>query len=121
MLQGDPSLVFALYARLPQDSMTRAQERDPENWRFYMGADPHYYVLAAIYDAVNVNTRATGMYKKGKAPSFEPWVLPENRVKAERMRRERATVKGFFRMVGGVATVQRKKGEPVTFTPVPMK
>jgi len=32
---------------------------------------------AALYDAVNLNTRATGQWAKGKAPTFDTWPRPE--------------------------------------------
>ena len=116
MLHGDPSLVFALYARLPQDSMTRAQERDSENWVYYMGADPSYYVLSALYDAINVNTVATGWFAKGKAPKFEPWEMPEGRAKAAAARAERRTVAGLFKALGG--QVGAKGATPKGMSPV---
>lgn len=115
MLDGDPSLVFALYARLPLDSMTRAQERGGDEWASFMGVDASYYLLAGIYDAVNVNTAATGWYKKGKAPKFEPWAVPERVAQVERDRREKATVRGLFASLGGqlAAAPRAKSGGPV--------
>lgn len=121
MLDGDPALVLALYARLPQDSMTRAQERDPENWFYYMGADPSYYLLAGIYDAVNLNTRATGQYKKGKAPVFEPYPLPEKRAALAAERAVRRTAAGLFRALGGQTAAVAGGDAGALFTPVPIK
>lgn len=32
--------------------------------------------MADIYDALNLNTRATGNWEKGKEPNFPPWPRP---------------------------------------------
>lgn len=115
MLDGDPSLVLSLYARLPSDSMTRAQERGGEHgWVHYMEADPTYYLLAGIYDAINVNTAATGWYAKGKAPKFDPWTLPEHAAKKAKERAERSTALGVYKALGGQLPTdipKRKRGQ----------
>jgi hypothetical protein len=41
---------------------------------FGWGTDRH--LLADVYDAVNQNTRATGTWAKGKAPTLPPWPRP---------------------------------------------
>lgn len=33
---------------------------------------------ADIYDALNLNTRATGNWEKGKAPNFPAWPRPNS-------------------------------------------
>lgn len=63
------------------------------------------YALAAIYDAVNLNTRATGNWAKGKAPKFEPFYRP----KLKKKRRKEAPATGgpgalkklYARIAGG--------------------
>lgn len=58
--------------RLPDTSLTvalAAGSRDHFGW----GVDRH--VLAATYDAVNLNTRASGQWK-GKAPTLPAWPRP---------------------------------------------
>lgn len=55
--------------------MTVSMMRDLDNWRDYFGKDPHWYVLADIYDATNQTTRATGSWKKGP-PKFDPYPRP---------------------------------------------
>lgn len=81
----DPSLILALYARLPEGSKTTAMRRDPDHWEYHVDVDGSYRVLAGIYDALNVNTAATGNWKK--RPKFEPWPVPEVLVKKLRKKR----------------------------------
>lgn len=80
----DPSLILALYARLPEGSKTRALQRDREHWEYHVDVDMSYRALAGIYDALNVNTAATGNFKK--RPKFDPWPLPEVLVKKAKRR-----------------------------------
>lgn len=49
--------------------------RDSFGW----SAETH--MLASIYDSINVNTLATGHFKKGKAPKFEPYPRPKTKQK----------------------------------------
>ncbi|MEU9126580.1 hypothetical protein AB0D08_00430 [Kitasatospora sp. NPDC048540] len=64
--------------RLPDTSLTVALAsggRDHFGW----GVDR--YLAADLYDALNVNTRATGNWPKGKAPKFPAWPRPAARAK----------------------------------------
>lgn len=67
--------------------------RDPEHWEFHVDVDAKYRALAAIYDALNLNTAATGNWKK--RPKFEPWPVPEVLTKkANRKKRSLADMLG---------------------------
>ena len=69
-----PSLVVALAQRLPDTSLTVALAsggRDHFGW----GVDRH--LTADLFDALNANTRATGNWAKGKAPTFPQWPRPD--------------------------------------------
>lgn len=73
----DPSLVISKIERLPDDSMTIALMRGSKEF-FGWGTDR--YLSADIYDALNVNTVATGNWKKGKTPDLPPWPRPKPKV-----------------------------------------
>jgi len=67
-------MVTALIARLPDTSMTHAlMLGGPEHLGW--GVDRH--LRASEYDAINLNTRATGHWEKGKAPDFGSWPRPK--------------------------------------------
>ena len=70
-----------LAQRLPDTSLTVALAsggRDHFGW----GVDRH--IAADIFDALNQNTRATGNWGKGKAPTFPAWPRPASRKKSEK-------------------------------------
>lgn len=56
--------------------MTQAEEQGSLD---HLGWDTDRYALAAIYDAINLNTRATGNWGKGKAPKFKPFYRPSSK------------------------------------------
>lgn len=68
-----PSLVLSLVYRLPEDSMFVALAR---GGREHFGWTHDRHLLASIYDALNVNTRATGNWAK-KAPDIPEWPRPK--------------------------------------------
>lgn len=68
-----PALVVALAQRLPDTSLTVALASGGRA-HFGWGVDRH--LLADVFDAVNVNTRATGQWGKGKVPKFPAWPRP---------------------------------------------
>lgn len=76
-----PRLVLALTQRLPDDSLTVALMQGGRE-HFGWGTDRH--LLANVYDAINVNTTATGQWKKGKAPDFPPCPRPETKRKPKK-------------------------------------
>jgi hypothetical protein len=59
--------------RLPDDCLTNALAGGGRE-HFGWGADRA--LLADIYDAINMNTKATGSWKKGKSPDFPAWPRP---------------------------------------------
>ena len=99
MVRGEisPSLAMALYEGLPVGSATWAIERGGEEyWRQYLGASQEYYALAGMFNAINTNTAATGMYKK--KPKFDPWPVPEVAVELAKKEKDKkpATVASLF-------------------------
>lgn len=83
--------------------MYYSQRQDREHWREYLDLEPGYYVLAGIFNALNDNTRATGMWAKGKAPKFRPWPTPQILIEHVKQKAERNTVAGLFRALTGGA------------------
>jgi hypothetical protein len=83
---------MALVQRLPDDSMTTALANGGRK-HFGWGTDRH--LLADLYDAVNVNTRATGQWKKGSEPEFKPWPRP-TRDESAPAKKKRVTVADIY-------------------------
>jgi hypothetical protein len=76
VVQGEgpaPSLVLLLIQRLPDDSLTSALA---SGGRQFFGWGQDRALLTELVDAVNINTRSTGNWKKGKAPDFPPYPRP---------------------------------------------
>lgn len=76
VIRGDgpsPSLVLMLARRLPDTSLTAALFA---GGREHFGWGQERHLLASLYDALNANTRATGQWRKGKAPKFPEWPRP---------------------------------------------
>ena len=69
-----PSLVLALCKGLPDTSLTVALMNGGREY-YGWGVDRH--IAADLYDALNQNTRATGMWGK-KPPDIPPWPRPGN-------------------------------------------
>lgn len=67
-----PSLVLPLIEGLPDDSMTAALA---SGGMHLLGWGEDRYLRVATYDALNLNTRATGNWKK--PPTFDPWRRPQ--------------------------------------------
>lgn len=59
--------------RLPDDSLTSALANGGRQ-HFGWGTDRH--LMADLYDAINLNTKATGNWKKGAQPDLPPWPRP---------------------------------------------
>lgn len=68
---------------LPADSMTHALVGGGMH---LFGWDDTRYLLAGIYDALNLNTRSTGNWKK--PPKFEPWPRPQAKGRTEEGRKK---------------------------------
>ncbi|UZJ23716.1 hypothetical protein RHODO2019_10905 [Rhodococcus antarcticus] len=77
--------------RLPDDSLTTALRMGGRD-HFQWGLDRH--LLASFYDAQNLNTKATGQWKKGKAPDFPAWPRPDTT--SERGEKKRVSVKDIY-------------------------
>lgn len=60
--------------RLPDTSLTVALQQGGRD-HFEWGVDRH--MAADMYDAINVGTRATGNWAKGKVPEFPPYPRPK--------------------------------------------
>lgn len=68
-----PALVMSMIYRLPEDSLYIAMRRGGRD-RF--GWTHDRYLLASIYDAMNINTQVSGNWK-AKAPNFPLWPRPD--------------------------------------------
>lgn len=55
-----------------------------DDWREHFGRSYEWYAIADLYDALNQNTRATGSWKKGKAPTFDPYPRPSTKKKKKK-------------------------------------
>ncbi len=84
-----PALVIQLVQRLPDTSLTAALSMGGKQF-FGWGMDR--FMLAAVYDALNANTRATGNWAKGKAPKFPEWPRP----KTEKVEKKPVTVADLY-------------------------
>lgn len=96
MIEGEgpaPSLVLALVQRLPDNSMTSALASGGKH-TFQWGVERH--MIADLYDAVNLNTKATGQWKKGKAPEFPAWPRPKSKPTEDRAQNTRTSVSDLY-------------------------
>lgn len=87
-----PVLVLMLVRALPDDSLTAALMRGGHQ---YLGWGQTRHMIADLYDAVNLNTRATGNWGKNKAPKFDPFPRPSSKPKPK------VTVRDIYRQFGG--------------------
>ncbi len=62
---------------------------------FGWGVDRH--ILAATFDALNINTRATGNYPKGKEPKFPMWPRPGE----DKPKKKKASVAELYKSFSG--------------------
>jgi hypothetical protein len=86
-------LVLLLVQRLPDDSMTAAlRQGGPQ----FLGWDTDRYLAAGIYDALNVNTRATGNWKNGRAPHIPDFPRPKPSPDAAGPQKPKTSVKDIF-------------------------
>lgn len=95
-----PIFVLLLVQRLPDDSMTAAlRQGGPQ----FLGWDTSRHLLADLYDAINVNTRATGTWKNGKAPKIPQFPRPKKSADEAATKKPRVSVKDIYaRMQKGV-------------------
>lgn len=96
MVRGEgpaPSLVLCAVRALPDESMTVALSaggRDHYGW----GMDRH--MIANVYDALNLNTRATGNWGKGKPPKLAEYPRPKSKPAGDAAPAKQPTVRDIF-------------------------
>jgi hypothetical protein len=75
------SFVLAKIQRLPEGSMTLAMFKGGEQqWREHFGWSREQYILADLFDVIQVNTEATGQWKK-KPPELPRYPRPKDKKK----------------------------------------
>lgn len=99
----DPALLLALAERLPDTSMTTALMR---GGRDHFGWGQDRYMLADIYDALNLNTTATGQWKK-KPPEIKPYPRPKVKASSDR-RPKKVSIKELHAQFAGA--MKRQNG-----------
>jgi hypothetical protein len=87
-----PYEAMLLVQRLPDDSLTAALM---QGGREFFGWGRYRHMLADVFDALNLNTRATGNWKNGKAPGIPPYPRPHTPKKPQH------TVKDIYRIMQG--------------------
>lgn len=100
-----PSFLLSLIDGLPLGSMylsERMAEGGDAQPHEFLARSAEWYVLADVYDAVMLNTRATGQWKKGKVPEFDPYPRP----KSQKKTKKKTSLSGLWQMFGGAG----KKG-----------
>ncbi|MEU8327308.1 hypothetical protein [Micromonospora sp. NPDC048839] len=89
-----PALVLALALALPDTSLTVALASGGR--QFYgWGVDRHLAV--DTFDAINANTRATGNWKKGKAPEMPVWPRPKSAAAEPEQDKKPVTVADIYK------------------------
>lgn len=97
-----PKLILGLLRELPEDAATLASIRGGDDWR---GWDRSTGILADLYDALNVNTRATGQWKR-KPPKIAEYPRPKQKKPGAKKKRGQS-----------IADVRRALGIPKGPTP----
>ncbi|MFY1688180.1 hypothetical protein [Plantactinospora sp. WMMB782] len=90
----DPVLVLAAVRALPDTSLTAALSaggRDHYGW----GVDRH--LRANLFDALNLNTRASGHWGKKPPPKFPEFPRPKSKPKKSAEPKQKVTVRDVFR------------------------
>ena len=85
-----PSYVLAVIAGLPDTSLTAALAA---GGRDYYGWGIDRYMLAEIYDSLNLNTQATGQWKKAP-PKFKPF--PRPRITLKDAPKKKVTIRDLY-------------------------
>lgn len=103
MLSGDgdgsltPRMALVLYEGLPQGCMTHASmQGDME----YLGWDEDRMILAETFNAIRDLTVVSGNWKK-KAPKFDRWPMPAERIKKRKKKKDKPSVKDLFHRFRG--------------------
>ena len=92
-----PSLVLALIQRLPSNSLTVALV---SGGKHLFEWTPERSVWADIFDAINLNTRATGMWEK-KPPDFPPADRPSASGSDTPDEKPKTSVAGLYKQFSG--------------------
>lgn len=92
-----PVVVLSYVQRLPDTSLTAALAAGDREY-FGWGVDRH--ISADLFDAININTQATGNWKKGKAPDFPQWPRPGAKKKKERSKPRTSVADLYKKMTG---------------------
>lgn len=105
---GDGSLsasfVLALIQRLPDESMTVAMYKGGrEKWQEHFGWGTDRHLAANLFDAIQINTRATGNWAK-KAPDMPMTPRP----KVEKAKPKVNSVAELHRLLFGAAQKDKK-------------
>ena len=80
---------------LPDTSLTSALASGGREF-FGWGVDRH--LRADLFDAINANTRATGNWKKGKAPDLPAWPRPKRKAAESEQKKPVSVADLFHRM-----------------------
>ncbi len=95
VIQGrgpSPSLVLRLVWRLPDTSLSAALAA---GGREHFGWGQDRYLNAAIYDALNANTRATGQWKN-KPPNIPEYPKPKRKGRGPDGKKKPVTVADIY-------------------------
>lgn len=85
-----PLFVLQVVRGLPDTSLTSALASGGIE---YYGWGVDRYLLAEMYDSLNLNTQASGQWK-GKPPQFKPFPRPQNG--AKKKKGEKVTVRDLY-------------------------
>jgi hypothetical protein len=85
--------VLLLVQRLPDGSLTSALRQGGFQ---YFGWDSSRHLMADLYDAMNLNTRATGNWKNGKAPTIPQFPRPKQSANEAAPKKPPVSVKDIF-------------------------
>jgi hypothetical protein len=88
-----PYFVLLLVQRLPDDSLTAALRQGGHQ---YLGWGTERYLQANLYDALNLNTRATGNWKNGKAPNIPDFPRPKKSIDPAAPKKPKTSVREIF-------------------------
>lgn len=64
--------------------------------RQFFGWGTDRYMIADLYDAINVNTTATGNWKKGKHPDIPVWPRPSAEGSENKKDKKKVSVRDVF-------------------------
>lgn len=97
-LKYAPSLVLPLIEGLPHGSMTRALHSGGMD---LLGWDETRFILANLYNALNLNTRASGNWGKKGPPKLPDWPIPKVRSKTKPKAAKPVSVADIYRQFTG--------------------